>query len=76
MSRNYTVTEYDYEDMVALEEMSYSEVVDCIKALDRGYFNRYVFPKPNETYSEDEYYEYRIRVALQKVYNLLEKAVE
>ena len=73
VGRSYTVTEYDYENMVALEEMSYSEVADCIRVLDRGYFNRYIFPNPNETYSEDEYYEYRIRVALRKVYELLKE---
>lgn len=72
--REYTVKEYDKEDMFALDNMTLDEVEEAIESLDRGYFNRYLFPDLGDdfkTYTEDEYDTYRIRVALKKVYELL-----
>lgn len=71
----YTVKEYDKEDMLALDNMALEEVEEAIESLDRGYFNRYLFPDLDDdfkTYTEDEYDAYRIRVALRKVYELLD----
>jgi hypothetical protein len=74
--REYTVKEYDKKDMLALNDMTLDEVEEAIESLDRGYFNRYLFPDIDDdfkTYTEEEYDAYRIRVALQKVYDLLDK---
>lgn len=75
MSITYSVTEYNRDDMLALDNMSKKEVLEAIDYLDRGYFNRYLYPEydnESETYSEEEYNDYRIRVALRKVYEYLE----
>lgn len=71
----YTVKEYDKEDMLALDNMTLDEVKEAIESLDRGYFNGYLFPELDDnfkTYTEDEYDTYRIRVALRKVYEMLD----
>lgn len=77
--KEYTYTEYDREDMLALHNMTLEEVEEVIKSLDRGYFNRYVYPEMDDeftTYTEDEYNIYKIRVALRKVYEMLERKGE
>ena len=74
--KEYIVKEYDKEDMLALNDMTLDEVEEAIESLDRGYFNRYLFPEQDDdfkTYTEEEYDAYRIRVALRKVYELLDK---
>lgn len=72
-------TEYDREDMLALHNMTLEEVEEVIKSLDRGYFNKYLYPEMDDeftTYTEDEYNNYKIRIALRKVYEMLERKGE
>lgn len=72
--KEYIVREYDKEDMLALNDMTWSEVKAAIESLDRGYFDRYVSPEYDgdfKAYTDEEYDVYRIRVALRKVYKLL-----
>jgi hypothetical protein len=74
--KEYIVTEYDKEDMLALNDMTLGEAKEAIESLDRGYFNKYLFPEQDDdfkTYTEEEYDAYRIRVALRKVYELLKE---
>ena len=74
--KEYTVKEYNKEDMLALDNMTLKEIEEAIKSLDRGYFNRYLYPEMDDnftTYTEDEYNIYRIRVDMKKVYEMLEK---
>ena len=63
---------YEYDDMVALEEMSPKEASDILEAAYSGYINRYIFPKEYEEYSEDDYYDYRIQCAFNVAYKVLE----
>lgn len=79
MARTYKVTVYSKEDMLALENMSNSDIVEAIDNLDRGYFNQYIFPENDDDfkeYSEREYNNYKIRVALRKVYEHFEDLAE
>lgn len=67
---------YEKEDMLALNNMTLEEVFNAIESLDRGYFNRYLYPEMDDdftTYTEEEYNIYKIRIALRKVYEILER---
>lgn len=74
MNKKETI-EYSKRDLLKLkDEMSWAEVEDALESLDRGYFNKDMFPQYDDdsrVYTEDEYYEYRMIVALRKVYALL-----
>lgn len=70
--RTYEVTEYDYEDMIALENMTPNEVSDTLEDMYRGWFNRYVIPTSyKDDYTEEQYSDYKIQCAFNRVYNLL-----
>lgn len=65
---------YDKNDMLALKEMSNKEVADWLDALDRGYFDKYHFPEhadDSKEYSEWEYREYAMRIALSRANRIL-----
>ena len=73
------IIEYSKRDLLNLYYMSWAEVKDALESLDRGYFNKDMFPQYDDdsrVYTEDEYYEYRMIVALRKVYALLEAIKE
>lgn len=75
--KEYKVVEYEYSDMTDLELMSWKQVKNAIDRLDRGYWNRYVHVTPDkDTYSEDEYDDYEIQVALRKVDALLREKIK
>ena len=73
------IIEYSKRDLLKLEDMSWAEVEDALDSLDRMYFNKDMWPKyddDSQVYTEDEYYEYRMIVALRKVFTLLEAIKE
>lgn len=75
--KEYKVIEYEYSDMTDLELMSWKQVKNAIDRLDRGYWNRYVHvTSDKDTYSEDEYDDYEIQVALRKVDALLREKIK
>lgn len=79
MAETNEVTVYTKEDMMALDNMSSMDVVKAIESLDKGYFNKYLYPEFDDeykTYSEEEYYDFRIRVALRKVYEHFDDLAE
>ena len=74
--RTETIDIYEYDDMVALEEMSPKEASDILEGAYSGYINRYIFPKEYEEYSEGDYYDYRIQCAFNVAYRVLEGGQE
>ena len=63
---------YEYEDMVALEEMSPKEASDILESAYRGYINRYIFPREGKEFTANEYHDYRIQCAFRVAYRVLE----
>lgn len=63
---------YEYEDMIALEEMSPKEASDVLEEAYGGYINSYIFPKEYEEYSVRDYYNYKIQCAFNIAYRVLE----
>lgn len=79
MAETYEVKVYTKDDMMALDNMSVRDIIDSIEELDRGFFNRYLYPEFDDeynTYSEDEYRDFKIRVALRKLYEYLDDLAE
>ena len=78
MSRLITTRIYDYDDMLALEEMPLKKVKEVLQGAYRGHINQYMFPKREDyrEYSEDEYYRYKIQCAFEIAYRILERAIE
>lgn len=74
--RTYTITEYNYDDMIALEGMSAEEVSNTLEQMYRGWFNKYVFPREGEIYSEVDFDNYKIQCAFNIVYKLLRESKE
>ena len=73
------IIEYSKRDLLKLDDMSWTEVKDALDSLNRGYFNKDMWPEYDDdsrVYTEDEYYEYRMIVALRKVFTLLETIKE
>ena len=70
--RTETIDIYEYEDMVALEEMSPKEASDIIESAYRGYINRYIFPREGKEFTANEYHDYRIQCAFRVAYRVLE----
>ena len=70
--RTETIDIYEYEDMVALEEMSPKEASDILASTYRGRINRYIFPREGKEYSENDYYDYKIQCAFNVAYRVLE----
>ena len=65
---------YDKNDMLALREMSNEEAADWLDVLDRGYFNKFQSPEYDDDYkeySDDEYREFAMQVALGRADRLL-----
>lgn len=73
------IIEYSKRDLLKLDDMSWAEVEDALSSLDRGYFNKYMSPTYDDdsrVYTEDEFYTYRMIVALRKVFTLLDAIKE
>lgn len=62
---------YDYDDMIALEKMSPKEALDIIGSA-WGYIDKYISLKEGKEYSEDDYYNYKIRCAFKVAFGVLE----
>lgn len=70
---------YDKNDMLALKEMSNEEAAEWLDRLDRGYFNIFHYPDSDpeyKEYSEWEYREFAMQVALARANNLLRTTKE
>lgn len=78
MSRLITTRIYDYDDMLALEEMPLKKVKEVLQGAYRGHIHQYMFPKREDyrEYSEDEYYRYKIQCAFNIAYRILEEVGE
>ena len=75
--RKVETTVYNYEDMVALREMTPKKVIEILKHAYRGYINKYVYPMPEkDEYSETEYYNYELQCAFNVAYEYLERVKE
>lgn len=70
------ITIYDYEDMVALREMTPQEVIEVLRHAYRGYINKYTFPDVLEEYSDEEYDNYKLQCAFELAYKYLERVKE
>lgn len=70
--RTQTIDIYDYDDMVALEEMSPKEASDILEGAYRGYINKYIFPREGEEFTSDDYFTYRMQCAFRVAYRVLE----
>ena len=70
-------TVYNYEDIVALREMTPKEVIEILRYAYRRYINKYVYPRPEkDEYSETECYNYELQCAFNIAYEYLKKVEE
>jgi len=78
MSKTYTITEYDKEDIEALDDMSKDDVVETLKHIKRGWLPQdYVyFPRDYETYNESQYDITKLHIATRKAISMLENIKE
>lgn len=75
--RKVETTVYDYDDMIALEEMTPKEVIKILMRVYRGYVNRHVFPDARiYEYSAEEYYTYEMQCAFNLAYEYLGRVKE
>lgn len=75
--RKIETTVYNYEDMVALREMTPKEVIEILKYAYREYINKYAYPMPEkDEYFETEYYNYELQCAFNLAYEYLKKVEE
>lgn len=71
--RKIETTIYDYDDMVALREMTPKEVIEVLKYAYRGYINKYTVPDALEEYNDADYYNYKLQCAFNLAYEYLKK---
>lgn len=70
--RTCTITVYDKKDYDELKEnMDTKEAIEILKHIERGHIGDYNF-----TGDEDDYYRYRLHVALWRAMDALEKVGE
>lgn len=76
MSRQYTVTEYDKDDIEKLNDMTKEEVISILDHIDDGWLpqDRVYVPKEYETYTESQYDSTRLHIAVRKAIEMLEKS--
>lgn len=74
MPKTYTVTEYDKDDIEALDSMSKSDVIETLERIKRGWLPQdYVCsPRNYETYSESQYDITKLHIAMRKAITMLE----
>lgn len=75
MSRTYTVTEYDKDDIEKLESMTTKEVIEILEHIERGWMPQdYVYgPVDSKTYSESQYEATKLHIALNKAISIIEQ---
>lgn len=78
MSRQYTVTEYDKDDIEQLDNMTKAEVIDALEGIKRGWLpqNDVCCPRDDETYTESQYDATRLQKAVSKAIEMLENMTE
>lgn len=74
--RKVETTIYDYDDMVALREMTPKEVIEVLKYVYRGYINKYICPDVLEEYYDADYDNYKLQCAFNLAYEYLERVKE
>lgn len=74
MPKTYTVTEYDKDDIEALDSMSKSDVIETLEHIKRGWLPQdYVYsPRDYETYNESQYDTTKLHIAMKKAITMLE----
>lgn len=74
MPKTYTVTEYDKDDIEALDSMSKADVVETLEHIKRGWLPQdyVVSPRDYETYSESQYDITKLHIAMRKAITMLE----
>ncbi len=78
MPRQYTVTEYDKEDIEKLDYMAIDEVIATLEHIKRGWLPQdcvYV-PRDYETYTESQYDTTKLHKAMRKAIEMLEEIKE
>ena len=73
MARTYTVTEYEFEDIEELHSMSNKEVAEILEGIKRGWMpqNYFIHGEVGKVYSEEEYYNAKLHIAINKAIMLL-----
>lgn len=74
--RKVETTIYDYDDMIALREMTPKEVIEVLKYVYRGYINKYVCPDVLEEYYDADYDNYKLQCAFNLAYEYLGRVKE
>ena len=64
--KEYVIKKYDYEDYVAVENMSPDETINILEHIKRGYI-----PDYNFTGNEDDLERYKLHVAMNKAINII-----
>lgn len=74
MPKTYTVTEYDKDDIEALDDMSKDDVIETLEHIKRGWLSQdYVCsPRDYETYNESQYDITKLHIAMRKAISMLE----
>ena len=75
MSRTYTVTEYDKDDIEKLDSMTKDEIIGILEHIARGWLpqNHVCGPQEFETYNQNQYDATRLHKAVRKAIEILEK---
>lgn len=78
MPRQYTVTEYDKDDIEKLDCMAADEVIETLEHIKRGWLPQdYVcFAREYETYTESQYDTTKLHKAMAKAIEMLKKIKE
>lgn len=76
MPKTYMVTEYTNEDIMALDNIPLSDVLEILKKIKRGYLpTNYTFldENPDRTISEDEYEATKLHCAINIAIDLVKQ---
>lgn len=78
MARQYTVTEYDKDDIEKLDFMEVDEVIETLEHIKRGWLPQdYVcYTRDFETYTESQYDTTKLHKAMGKAIELLQEVKE
>lgn len=77
--KQYTITEYDYNDMKKLQHMSLEELKEELESIQTGWFDEYIHVNGEDsfkTYSESEYQAYKRKQALWQAIDLIDDLIK